>query len=465
MLPTLCRMNCFGAAKYIAWTKGAGYGDVMNISELKTAVDAEILSQREETIKLAFRLASIPEAGFEEFETMKELERQLAACGVKAEVGLARTGIRATIGPAGAPNLVLLADMDALPTRGAPNDIMHSCGHHAQMSIMLAVFSALHALGIPEKLGFRLSLVGAPAEEYTHLDERKALRVKGEIRYLSGKQELIRLGVFDDAACVIKYHSMADSPERMATVNGTLNGFVAKQALFVGKAAHSGAAPDQGVNALNAAVIALMAIHSQRETFRDSDHIRVHPILKEGGTTVNTVPDRARIETYIRGASIEAIQNAARKVDRALAAGAMAVGASVTVSTTPGYQPFRPSDALGVRLAASAARFLPETAIDLHDYSYASDDIGDVACLVPACQLGFSGFSGTIHSADFKASDPERAYILPGRILADLVLDLGADGGRKAQEIRSAFKPTLDKAAYLAYLDSCFEEKTYSFKD
>lgn len=439
-------------------------GVMEELVRMAGAVDGVLRERKAHTLALGERLGAIPEPGFGEARTMELLAERFRRLGLVPETGLACTGIRVSAGPADTPEIVLLADMDALPTRGAPGEMMHSCGHHAQMTIMYAVFEALLSAGAPERLGFRLSFVGAPAEEYTHIDRRKDLRRQGIIRYLSGKQELIRLGVFDRACCVIKYHSMADSPERMATINGTLNGFVAKQIQFVGRAAHSGAAPHEGINALNAASIALMAMHAQRETFRDEDHIRVHPILKEGGTTVNTVPDRAFMETYVRGATLDAIRAAARKVDRAAAAGAMAVGASVCISTTPGYLPFNPSRELGAMLAESAARFIPRSAMDLQDHSYASDDIGDVASLVPACQLGFSGFSGTIHGADFAVCDPERAFILPARILADLVLGLGADGGTMARRIREHFVPVFDRNAYLAYLDECFEERTFAFE-
>jgi len=431
---------------------------------MTAAVDAVLNDRKAHIADLGEALGAIPEPGFGEVRTMELLAERFRSLGLAPETGLACTGIRVTVGPEDMPEIVLLADMDALPTRGAPGEMMHSCGHHAQMTVMYAVFEALLTAGAPDSFGFRLSFVGAPAEEYTHIDRRKELRRQGRIRYLSGKQELIRLGIFDKTSCVIKYHSMADSPERMATINGTLNGFVAKQMHFIGKAAHSGAAPHEGINALNAASIALMAMHAQRETFRDEDHIRVHPILKEGGTTVNTVPDRAFMETYVRGATLEAIRAAARKIDRAAAAGAMAVGALVTISTTPGYLPFNPSEELGAMLAESAARFISKSAMDMHDHSYASDDIGDVASLMPACQLGFSGFSGTIHGADFAVCDPERAFVLPARILADLVLGLGADGGAKARQIREHFVPVFEKKAYLAYLDECFEERTFAFE-
>ena len=53
---------------------------------------------------------------------------------------------------------------------------------------------------------------------------------------------------------------------------------------YIGKAAHAGGAPHLGVNALYAAHIGLAAINAVRETFRDDDAIRVHPIITAAAT-------------------------------------------------------------------------------------------------------------------------------------------------------------------------------------
>jgi len=410
----------------------------------------------------AERLRLAPELGFFERATSDLLAGELAATGARVTRNLALTGLKAELGPPGAPAIVLLADMDALPTLGAPGGVAHSCGHHAQMAVLAAVFRALAEADLPAREKVRLVFVGSPAEEYVDLTRRMALREAGQIRYLSGKQEQIRLGVYDNAAVVLKYHSMADSSAYDATVNGTLNGFMAKRAEFTGRAAHAGAQPHAGINALNAASLALQSINAQRETFKDSDHIRVHPILTEGGTVVNSVPAKAVIETYVRGASHDAVADAAAKVDRALCAGALAVGASLRISNTPGYQAFSPSPALGEVLGRAALDCLPEDRIDFHDSSYASDDIGDVACLVPTCQLGCSGFHGTIHAADFAPADPDRAYLRPAEILLRTAVELSLGGGRKAMEIHEGFVPKFTKEEYLASLDSMFSEKLFS---
>jgi amidohydrolase len=431
------------------------------MKDLANSALSALSEGRRHLYELAEKLRSSPELGFFEVKTAEMLAAELEGVGARVIRGLALTGLRAELGPPGAPAIVLLADMDALPTQGAPGGTAHSCGHHAQMAILAAVFKALAAVDLPGREKIRLIFIASPAEEYVDLSRRLELRESGTIRYLSGKQEMIRLGVFDDASVVLKYHSMADSPARRATVNGRLNGFMAKRAEFIGQAAHAGAHPEDGINALNAASLALHAIHAQRETFVDDDHVRVHPILSEGGTVVNSVPARAVLETYIRAASHKAIMDAASKVDRALCSGALAVGASVRIRNTPGYQAFRPSPALGSLLGEAAKAVLPANLIDFEDSSYASDDIGDVACLLPTCQLGYSGFSGTIHSSDFVPCDPGRAYFEPAAIFLRMVCALAEDGGAKAASIKKEFLPMFSKADYLASLDALFSERSF----
>ena len=110
---------------------------------------------------------------------------------------------------------------------------------------------------------------------------------------------------------------------------------------FIGKASHAGNSPEKGINALNAANIAMNAINSQRETFKDEDHIRVHPIITKGGNVVSAVPDIVKIETFVRGASIESIMDANEKVDNCLKAGALATGCKLKIVTIPGYLPIK----------------------------------------------------------------------------------------------------------------------------
>src|SRR5262249_52558150 len=162
---------------------------------------------------------------------------------------------------------------------------------------------------------------------------------QGQLEFLGGKQELIKLGEFDDVDLAMLVHGTPRAEERLLSIASGSNGLVAKYIRFIGRAAHAGGSPHLGINALNAATLALTAIQFQRETSRADDSIRVHPTIPRGGDVVNIIPSEARMETFVRGRDLEAYVDAARKVDRALRAGAYAVGAKVEITTLAGYAP------------------------------------------------------------------------------------------------------------------------------
>src|SRR5439155_797625 len=123
-------------------------------------------------------------------------------------------------------------------------------------------------------------------------------------------------------------------------------------------AAHACGAPHLGVNALYAAQVGLTAVNAIRETFRDEDTIRVHPIITHGGSQVNVIPGEVRLETYVRGRTVDAILNAQKKVDRAFKAGALALGAKVEIETLPGYMPMACDPGMARHYEANAAKLV-----------------------------------------------------------------------------------------------------------
>src|SRR5918994_3717772 len=153
------------------------------------------------------------------------------------------------------------------------------------------------------------------------------MRDAGRLEFLGGKAEMVRVGAFDDVDIAMMVHTTSRPEDGDIAVGGTNNGMAAKFVRFIGHTSHAGGAPDQGINALSAARVALAGIDAIRETFRDEDHVRVHPIVTRGGDVVNAIPADVRLEAFVRAASSEALAAANRKVDRALRAGAMALGA------------------------------------------------------------------------------------------------------------------------------------------
>jgi len=272
---------------------------------------------------------------------------------------------------------------------------------------------------------------------------------------------MIRLGAFDDVHIALMTHLSARKEGGKLSVSGANNGCAVKRVRYVGKAAHAGGGPHEGINALKAALIALNAIDANRETFKDDDHIRVHPIITRGGELVNVVPADVTMETFVRGASLEAIADAEQKVDRSLKAGAMALGAEVEIRTLPGYLPKILPDDLLALYKRNALALVGEEGWWDSGFGAGSTDMGDVSQIMPALEANARGAAGTGHGADYAVVDPETAYLLPAKAAAGAIIDLLADGASEARRILSGFEPALGKQKYLDLLRGMDRRETW----
>jgi amidohydrolase len=385
----------------------------------------------------------------------------LEELGIPVERGIALTGCRARLNPEKeGPRLALLAELDALSVPDHPDSkpfmegsAVHACGHSFQMAGMLATAVALSDDKILGALYGGIDIIATPAEEYIDFAFRDKLHHEGKIQYLSGKQEMIRLGVFDDIDLAMMFHSM-DLGSALAMVEVQSNGFIAKQINFVGKPSHAGASPEQGINALNAATLAIMNIHAQRETFKDSDHVRVHPIITKGGDVVNVVPSDVRMDAYVRARTLPAMKDANMKVDRALLSGGTAVGAEVKIHDRAGYLPILSyPDFYEIFEKNVGLTGIPGEILHGGDFS-GSFDFGDLSYLVPSIHPMIGGVSGALHNPDFHLVDYDKAVFLPAKAMAMTVIDLLLNNALKAKEILKANPPKLSKTEYLKYLDS-----------
>ena len=91
------------------------------------------------------------------------------------------------------------------------------------------------------------------------------------------------------------------------------------------------------------------------------------------------------------------------------------------------------------------------------DFNNACTDVGDLSHLVPVVNFTFKGFEGKLHGADFRIVDPEKAYILPAKLLALTSYNLLKDGGREAERIKKNFTPVFDRESYIQYVKSTIE--------
>jgi amidohydrolase len=428
----------------------------MTRDELKAAVWEAIDRRADDVIRIGDTIWKHPELGFKETRTAALVERTLSGLGLTPQTGLAMTGVKAVAaGAKGAgPTFALIGELDALGVAGHPDrdpatGAAHACGHNAQVAGMLGAAMGLHAAKAFAHLSGRVAFFAVPAEEGGDLEWRTQQVRAGKLELLGGKCELIRLGHFDDIDMAMMIHTTSRPEDGRAALPVSNNGRVGKTARYIGRAAHAGSAPHHGVNALYAAQIGLAGINAVRETFRDDDAIRVHPILTHGGSQVNVIPGEARIETYVRGRTLEGIRDANARVDRALKAGALALGARVEIETWPGYLPLAPDATMAKVFTQNAQTLFGECRDAGH--RAACTDMGDVSQIMPVLHPYMGGASGTGHAADYAISDPTLAYVAPAKALAAMVVDLMFDDAAGARDVLARAKPRMTRESYLAF--------------
>ena len=435
-------------------------------SDLKSSFNTAINGRAAELERVARDILVHPETGFRETRTSKLVADWFAENGLKTQTGIAKTGVIATYdtGRPG-PHIAVMGELDALIVPGhthADHDTSaaHACGHHAQIGSMLTVALGLLDESVKKGLVGRVSFMATPAEEYIELEYRESLREDGEIEFFGGKQEFIRLGHFDDVDIAMLTHTGGDAAGTFG-VGGSNNGMIGKMVQYIGKAAHAGGSPHLGVNALNAALIGLAAVHAQRETFRDNDTVRIHPIITRGGAAVNSVPADVRIETYVRASSVPAILSASARVDRSLRAGALATGASVRIQTNPGYLPARYDARLIEVYRHNAASLVGDDNVIELGHRTGCTDVGDVSQIISTIQPTANATSGDSHGIDYLVEDYELAVIKAGKAMGLTVIDLLADNGEKGNQIADSFKPPMTTAEYLTRMRAIRSDSTY----
>jgi metal-dependent amidase/aminoacylase/carboxypeptidase family protein len=194
-----------------------------------------------------------------------------------------------------------------------------------------------------------------------------------------------------------------------------------------------------------------MGINAVRETFRDEDSIRVHPIITHGGSQVNVIPGEVRMETYVRGKTVAAILEANTRVDRALRAGALALGAKVEIETLPGYLPLFNHAGMARHFAGNAVALYGADHVTEAGHRSGSTDMGDVSHVMPTLHPYMGGASGSGHGADFAIADPMLAYVEPAKQLALMAVDMLWGDAEAARDILRAWKPRMTRAEYLAF--------------
>ncbi|XP_068087235.1 xaa-Arg dipeptidase [Hyperolius riggenbachi] len=204
-------------------------------------------------------------------------------------------------------HVAFLCEYDALPELG------HACGHN-----LIAEVGAAAALGLRAALesvpspapSVKITVLGTPAEEDG-----------------GGKIDLINAGAFEDMDVAFMAHPAQDDAAFLPDV--AVHDVSVK---YYGKASHAAAYPWEGINALDAAILAYNNLSVLRQQMKPT--WRVHGIIKHGGVKPNIIPSYSELEFYLRAPSSKDLTDLKEKASACFKAAAAATGCRVEICPT-----------------------------------------------------------------------------------------------------------------------------------
>lgn len=434
---------------------------------------AMVDKQRERILDAFDYIWKNPETGYREWKTHRYLKAQFEELGYEVVEAGNIPGFYADVdtGKEG-PMLVIFGEMDGLlipahPESDPETGAVHACGHVAQVAALVGVAAALKEEGALDGLCGKIRLVAVPAEEGVELEFRQQLIQEGVIHHVSGKEEFLYRGMLEGADLAFMVHTDT-GPFHRGYFNGGSNGKISKTVEFQGVSAHAGGLPHKGVNALYAANLALSAINALRETFEDDNHIRVHPIITNGGASVNAIPDKVELVTYVRGATMDALMDASRKVDRAVAASAAAMGAKVRITNTAATLPRRNDRTMMAVFAEAMEEVMEIVDVEPEKWGTGCSDMGDIMSVMPAIHPYVSGAVGTEHGSNYYIGCPESACVDSAKVQFVALRKFLSDGAAHAKKAIANYKPNFasvqEQIAYMDGIDRVFDAVEYDEK-
>jgi amidohydrolase len=360
--------------------------------------------------QLALALHRCPELACREVHTVTRLVGEFEELGLEVETGVGGlpTAFRAAREGAGGGTVALLCEYDAIPGLG------HATGHNLIGAAAWGAAAALAALG-PDLPG-RLVVVGAPAEET-----------------IGGKVVLAERGVYDDANAALLAHPGASNHALCRSLASW-----SVEVVFGGRSAHAVAAPQDGVNALDAMIQLFVGRDALLKALRPE--VRMPGVILEGGVRANLVPDRVRARFSLRAADAGYLVDTVLHRFRELVEGiARATATRATVTPVDNlYDEIVPNRVLAARWEEHlrAAGLPPATELPP---LIGSLDIGGLSHRIPVLHPFFRVLDRPLptHTAEFAAAaaGPRalRATAAAARALALTALDLMVDDGLRAE--------------------------------
>lgn len=307
-----------------------------------------------EMASIATFIGTHPELAYHEYRAKERLTAYLKRHGFKIKKGIGgiKTAFLATAGNGKGPAIGFLAEYDALPGIG------HACGHN--LIGPTSCTAAIALAKVLEQVGGTVSVVGCPAEEGG-----------------GGKIILARRGVFRKLNVVMMAH-----PDSRTEPIKKMLALVELDIEFFGKESHAAAAPEKGINALDAATVTYQKILNYRKTL--SKDVRVHGIFTAAGTKPNIIPDYSALKYYVRALDMGDVEKIVRQIKKIASREAKRISARVKFRKNPlSYQPFHPNHALGKIFRKQLVSLGIKDEQGSETKGIGSSDVGNVGQVVP----------------------------------------------------------------------------------
>ena len=374
----------------------------MDVAALKAAVCAEVDRIADQLVEASHEIHAHPELNFEEHFAHDLLVDHLHTAGLHTTPHAygVDTAFEASAGDSGFA-VAVLCEYDALPGIG------HACGHNVIATAGLG--AGLAAATVATQAGGTLRIMGTPAEEGG-----------------GGKIAMARRGAFEHIDAAMMVHPADADLISMDTI--------ALQELHVqyhGKAAHAAAAPWDGRNALDAAVLGYMNIAAMRQHIRPTE--RIHGVFLKGGDKANIVPAETAMEWIVRSTTIDSLQPLKQRVLTALESAATACACSIDHQwhshTYADMVDNGPMVAAYVANAATVGRQVVDPAA-VGRRVVGSTDMGNISYLVPSIHpmIKVAADGVAIHTVEFaewaRSPEGDKAVLDGAKAMAMTIVDL-----------------------------------------
>ncbi len=272
-------------------------------SELKKDIKKNVDKMSKKLIEMSNFLYHNPEIAGEEYKALDLMTKELEKNGFKVKKGISgvTTSFVATYnGSEKGPTVAFLSEYEALPGLG------HGSGHNITSIISVGAAIAI-SKSLKEKSG-KVMCIGTP----------------GESKFNS-KLLMLDDGVFNNVDVIM----IAQAGDRNS-VNPVYLANDGIQFTFMGKASHAAAAPQEGINALDAVILLFNSVHALRQQLKED--ARIHGIIAKGGEAVNIIPDLTVAQFSIRAKTRKYLNEIVEKVKNCARGAALQTGCKLKIS-------------------------------------------------------------------------------------------------------------------------------------